>query len=187
MEISPLSQTGYVVLGLVSRRPTAGHELARFAEISIKNFFPLTRSHIYTELEKLEGLGLLSSTEVTQDRLPTKRVYSITDEGESVLSQWLEEAPVEEEKDRCPLLVRVFFGERLSSERLTTLLDDYEEAARARWDWYAGFVDQLVDEPEYGFPRLTAIFGVKREQAKLDFVAEARALLPELIKASNDA
>jgi Virulence activator alpha C-term len=84
-------------------------------------------------------------------------------------------------------LVRVFFGERLSSERLTTLLDDYEEAARARRDWYAGFVDQLVDEPEYGFPRLTAIFGVKREQAKLDFVAEARALLPDLIKAANDA
>ncbi|MFZ0666584.1 MAG: PadR family transcriptional regulator [Acidimicrobiales bacterium] len=182
-----MSQTGYVVLGLVSRQPTAGHELARFAEISIKNFFPLTRSHIYTELEKLEGLGLLSSTEVPQDRLPTKRVYEITAEGESVLGKWLAEAPVEEEKDRCPMLVRVFFGERLSTERLTTLLDEYEESARARRDWYAGFVDQLVDEPEYGFPRLTAIFGVKREQAKLDFVAEARTLLPGLIEGAKNA
>lgn len=183
MEPVKLSQTGYVVLGLVSITPSAGHELARFAELSIKNFFPLTRSHIYTELEKLNALGLLSSTDVEQERLPNKRVYEITDDGLAVLNEWLEESEIEPERDRVPFLVRIFFGERLSADRLSELLDEYEQAARAKRDWYSTFVDQLEDEPEFAFPRLTAIFGVKREEAKLEFVEVARSIIPSLLTA----
>ncbi|MFZ0088362.1 MAG: helix-turn-helix transcriptional regulator, partial [Solirubrobacteraceae bacterium] len=60
----PLGATSYVVLGLVSVRPRAGHELARYAERSIGNFFALTRSQVYVELDRLRRLGLLEATEV---------------------------------------------------------------------------------------------------------------------------
>ena len=73
-----LSATTYVVLGLVSIRPTTGYDLAAYAERSIGNFFPLTRSHIYAELDRLGRLGLLEATEVEQEAAPTKRVYAIT-------------------------------------------------------------------------------------------------------------
>ena len=82
---SGLSATSYVVLGLVSVRPRAGHELAGYAERSIGNFFSLTRSQVYSELDRLCALGLLEATEVPQERLPTKRVYEIAAEGEAVL------------------------------------------------------------------------------------------------------
>jgi DNA-binding PadR family transcriptional regulator len=59
-----LSATTYVVLGLVSIRPMTGYELAAYAERSIGNFFPLTRSHIYSELDRLGRLGLLEATEI---------------------------------------------------------------------------------------------------------------------------
>jgi len=53
-----LPATAHVVLGLVSIRPGAGHELAGFAERSIGNFFPIARSQVYSELERLCRLDM---------------------------------------------------------------------------------------------------------------------------------
>ncbi len=172
-----LSATAHVVLGLVSVRPTAGHELAGFAERSVGNFFQLTRSHIYSELERLAVLGLLAATDVRQERLPTKRVYEITETGAAELTRWLEGTESGAERERNLFLVRVFFGDRMAPERTAALLDDYEVAARARRDRFQAIVLRLADRPETVFRAATAMFGVRREQAKLDWVADVRPLL----------
>ena len=174
-----LPPTAYVVLGLVSVRPRAGHELARYAERSIGNFFPLTRSHVYAELDRLCRLSLLEATEVAQERFPTKRVYEITAEGEAVLGEWLEESPLDPDRQRNLFLVRVFFGDRMSPGRLESILEEYGSEARARRDELGEVVERLADRPQAAFRRATAMFGVRREQAKLDWVAEVRSLLIE--------
>jgi len=172
-----LSATSYVVLGLVSLLPRAGHELARYAERSIGNFFALTRSHIYAELDRLCKLGLLEATEVPQERLPTKRVYEITADGQQALDLWLEDAALELERPRNLFLVRVFFGDRMSSARLEAILDEYCEETTARRDRLSAIVDRLAGRPDAAFRRATAMFGVRREQAKLDWAHEVRPLL----------
>ena len=172
-----LSQTSYVVLGLVSLQPRAGHELAAYAERSVGNFFSLTRSHIYTQLDRLCELGLLEATEVPQQRFPTKRVYEITAAGEAALRGWLEDSELEPERQRNLFLVRVFFGDRMSPSRLDAIIDEYEAHARARRDRLAEVADRLADRPAAAFRRATAIFGVRREQAKLDWITEIRPLL----------
>jgi DNA-binding PadR family transcriptional regulator len=172
-----LGATSYVVLGLVSLRPRAGHELARYAERSIGNFFALTRSQVYVELDRLRRLGLLEATEVPQERLPTKRVYEITAEGEAVLGEWLENASLDSDRQRNLFLVRVFFADRMSPARLVAILDDYAAQASARRDRLGEMVDRLVDRPQAAFRRATASFGVHREQAKLDWIAEIRPLM----------
>lgn len=172
-----LGATSYVVLGLVSVRPRAGHELARYAERSIGNFFALTRSQVYVELDRLRGLGLLEATEVPQERLPTKRVYEITAEGEAVLGEWLASAPLDLDRQRNLFLVRMFFGDRMSPGRLEAVLDEYAAQAGERRDRLCEVVDRLVDRPHAAFRRATALFGVRREEAKLDWIAEVRPLL----------
>lgn len=172
-----LGATSYVVLGLVSVRPRAGHELARYAERSIGNFFALTRSQVYVELDRLRGLGLLEAMEVPQERLPTKRVYEITADGEAVLREWLEDAPLDPDRQRNLFLVRVFFGDRMLPARLEALLDAYAAQASARRDRLVEVVDRLVNRPHAAFRRATASYGVRREQAKLDWIAEVRPLL----------
>ncbi|MEA2297294.1 MAG: hypothetical protein QOF77_230 [Solirubrobacteraceae bacterium] len=172
-----LPATAHVVLGLVSVRPAAGHELAGFSERSIGNFFPIARSQIYSELERLCGLGLLSVTEVTQERFPTKRVYALTGDGEAELDRWLNEASIGPERTRNLFLVRVFFGDRVGGERLDALLDAYEAAARANRDTYAAVVDRLADRPAAAFRRATAVYGVRHAQATLDWVADVRPIL----------
>jgi DNA-binding PadR family transcriptional regulator len=175
-----LPPTSYVVLGLVSIRPMAGYALMGFAERSIGNFFPLTRSHIYSELDRLRGLGWLTATEVAQENAPTKWVYEITAEGGAALQRWLDDnTGASEVRYRDLFLVWIFFGDRASPERLTELLDSYEAAARARRDRLAAVADRLAERPGSVFRRSTAMFGVHREQAKLDWVAEVRPMLLE--------
>jgi DNA-binding PadR family transcriptional regulator len=177
MSDSKLPATAYVVLGLVSVRPAAGHELAGFAGRSVGNFFPLTRSHIYLELDRLCRLGLLDATEVTQERLPTKRVYEMTAAGAEALRRWLEDGDPPAERMRNLFLVRVFFGDRMTPARMASLLDEYATAARINRDRLAVLVERLSERPEAVFRRSTAMFGVRQEQAKLDWVADVRPLL----------
>lgn len=123
------------------------------------------------------SLGLLAATEVPQERLPTKRVYEITGAGEGVLGGWLEDSELGPERQRNLFLVRVFFGDRMSPTRLEAILAEYETEARGRRDRLAGVVDRLADRPASAFRRATAMFGVRREQAKLDWLADVRPLL----------
>lgn len=172
-----LSATGYVVLGLVSIRPAAGYALAGYAERSIGNFFPLTRSHIYSELDRLRRLGLLGATEVAQENAPTKWVYEITPAGSEALHRWLDDTTISGERSRSLFLARIFFGDRTSPGRLARLLDEFEATARARRERLAAIAERLADRPGAVFRRSTAIFGVYHEEAKLRWVAEVRPML----------
>jgi DNA-binding PadR family transcriptional regulator len=162
---------------LVSIDPAAGHELAAFAERSVGQFFSLTRSHVYSELERLCRLGLVRATEVEQTRFPTKRVYDVTSEGLEALDRWLDDAELTPERQRNMFLVRVFFGDRMSEERLSGLFDAYENAIRERRDRYADIVERLADHPQSAFPRATAMFGLAHAQASLEWMSQVRPLL----------
>jgi PadR family transcriptional regulator AphA len=172
-----LPATAYVVLGLMSIRPMTGYELTGYADRSIGNFFPLTRSHIYSELERLSRLGLLDSAEVEQENAPTKRVFQITPAGSGKLQEWLEGAEMKEGRSRNLFLVRIFFGHRTTPERLAHLLDEFEMAARFRRDHIALMVEKLADRPSSVFRRSTAIFGLRHEEANLEWVAQLRPVL----------
>jgi PadR family transcriptional regulator, regulatory protein AphA len=177
--MSKLSATSYVVLGLVAERPSSGYDLAAFAEGSIRQFFPLTRSHMYSELDRLSRLGLLRATEVEAERYATKRVYEITPQGLEVLRGWLDDPGLPPERQRSLFLVQVFFGDQVSPARIEELLDSYEQAARAWRDQLTELVDSLADRPESTFRRATAMYGVEQMEAKLRWLEQVRPLLLE--------
>lgn len=182
-----LPATAHVVLGLVSIRPMSGYDLAAYAERSIGNFFPLTRSHIYSGLVRLGRLGLLEATEIAQENAPAKRVYEITRAGSQELRHWLEGTAVTEERSRNLFLVRVFFADRLPPGHVAAMLDEFESAARFRRDQLAAVADKLAGRPGSVFRRSTALFGLRREQANLDWVAEVRPILPSASAAETRA
>jgi DNA-binding PadR family transcriptional regulator len=175
--MSKLSATSHVVLGLVSERPSTGYDLVAFAEGSIGQFFPLTRSHIYTELDRLCRLGLLAATEVEAERYATKRVYEITDAGREVLAAWLEESVLPPERQRNLFLVHLFFGDRTSTERVEELLESYDQTSRAWREQLSELADSLADRPESTFRRATALYGVAQMDARLRWLEQVRPLL----------
>jgi PadR family transcriptional regulator, regulatory protein AphA len=183
MSRATLTSSAYAVLGLLARRPSAGYELGTRAAASIDNFWPLTRTHIYGELAKLEALGYVVGVEVAQENLPDKRVYSVTPQGERALDAWLADPDPGVPRPRQPMLVKLFFGERIAPERAAALLTQYRAQALARRDQLAAAaaadaaaVAADPDSPRR-FGRATALFGLRRVEADLAWIDEVSAEL----------
>ena len=62
-----------------------------------------------------------------------------------------------------------------STNGLQRVVDAYK--ARARRDALATIVDRRAERPESVFRRATAMIGLRREEANLDWVAETRPVL----------
>lgn len=173
-----LTTSAYAVMGLLDRAPAAGYELGTVAARTIANFWPLTRTHIYTELGRLESAGLVASTAVAQDSRPDKRVYEVTDDGRTALDQWLNDPEVPAERNRIPMLVKLFFGQRMRPERRTALLDTYRARAQAERDAFAAIVDELGHQrPDDLYPRITAMYGMRQLDAMLAWLSEVQSLV----------
>jgi DNA-binding PadR family transcriptional regulator len=174
-----LSGGAYAVLGLLSREPTSGYELGSLAERTIAHFWPITRAHIYAELARLEANGLVSATEVAQQRRPDKRVYAITAAGEAALDDWLANAELGREVRRHSLLLKVFFGDRIPAERLRGLLAEERARLQAHLDRYTAAVASMEDDPTSFWRRATALYGVHCVQGQLAWLDEVEPLIGE--------
>ncbi len=85
---STLTTTSYAILGQLAMRPWTMYELARQMRANVHGFFPRAESQIYAEPKRLLALGLAAARhEATGRRRRT--VYSITEDGRRVLSDWL--------------------------------------------------------------------------------------------------
>jgi DNA-binding PadR family transcriptional regulator len=172
-----LSPGAYAVLGLLSRQPTSGYELGTLAERTIAHFWPITRAHIYSELARLEAAGLVTATAVAQQRRPDKRVYAITSSGEAALDAWLDGPGLGHERRRHPLLLKVFFGERMSPGRLASLLADERARLEADRDRYAAAAAKLAGDPVAVWRRATALYGERCAEAQLVWLDEVQPLI----------
>src|ERR671912_659391 len=151
-----LTPSAYAVLGLLARQPSSGYELGTRAAASIDNFWPLTRTHIYGELAKLEALGYVVGVEVAQEHLPDKRVYSVTAQGERALDAWLADPDPGVPRPRQPMLVKFFFGDRIAPERAAALQARYRTQALARRDFAAGRSRPRLDRRDVGRTAIAA-------------------------------
>ena len=160
------------ILSLLGEGPKHGYQLMKELAERSGGIYRASAGSIYPTLQQLEDEGLVTS--VQQDG---KRVYQITLAGSNELQRWLDDTALTEERSRNLFLVRIFFGDRTSRERLAALLDQYEAAARTRVDLLAALVDRLAGRPESVFRRSTAMFGLRHEQAKVDWVTDLRPIL----------
>lgn len=87
MSSAKLSQTSYVVLGLVERcQPATPYEIKQVAELSTANFWSVPHTQLYTECARLAEAGLLDEERETQGR--RRRIYSLTEAGVQELEEW---------------------------------------------------------------------------------------------------
>lgn len=173
-----MTPSAYALLGLLDHAPAAGYELGSIAMRTIAHFWPLTRTHIYSELARLETLGYVAATDVVQQSRPDKRVFTLTPAGAEALDEWLNDAEAPPERNRVPVLLKLFFGRRMRPDRLAALLAGYRERAQAERDVFASIVDDLAaHHPDEIYPRITALYGMRQLDAMLSWLHETEALL----------
>jgi DNA-binding PadR family transcriptional regulator len=128
-DMSSLSPTARVILGLLAWRPRTGYEIKQVTDQSTRFFWGASYGQIYPELRRLEAAGLVESREEPRGRVP-RRVYSLTKAGRTALDAWLEEAD-ESYEVRDEGLLKLFFGDLMPAEQRLDLI------ARRR-AWYEG-------------------------------------------------
>lgn len=124
MPSKELPQTSYAVLGLLSFQPMSGYDVKQFADRSISHFYwSPAKSQVYAELRRLKGEGLVTEEHVEQDTRPDKRIYAITPEGRTRLSNWLNSGELELDVFKSALMLKLFLGKSAGINSLITLVE----------------------------------------------------------------
>jgi DNA-binding PadR family transcriptional regulator len=114
------------ILGLLNWKPSSGYDLKRIISDSDIFYWSGNNNQIYKSLIELQQEGLVTCQVQLQENLPTKKVYSITDQGLSALHQSLLEDPEIPELHKS-FLIQLACAEILSDEEILALLDKYAD------------------------------------------------------------
>jgi PadR family transcriptional regulator AphA len=122
---TPLTPVHYALLALLGRRAAHGYELQRAFSSGgdLYAIVPLEQPTLYAALKELATRGLISGHEEREGLRPPKTVYSLTNDGERLLFEWLE-APVERMRQvRLDFLLKLYFNLGISGARVRALVD----------------------------------------------------------------
>lgn len=190
MQSERLPTTSYAVLGLLANGPMPGHQLSNLADKSIAHFWSIPRSLVYRELVRLEHLGYLRGTDVSQQKLPDKREYELTNSGRAELTRWLNEPGFERGRFKDGFLVKFFFGRHMDPASRKNLLDEYRAQAQAYLKDLEAIAAKLERVPGAEFPRLTALRGIRAVEGQLRWAEDVEQMLaadPSLMQAAVEA
>jgi DNA-binding PadR family transcriptional regulator len=119
-----------IILGVLQGMPMHGYQLRQQIEASFgKRFFNMSNSALYPKLTKLEADGYISSHREQQEKVPDRKVYSITEAGRKRLHDLVAQPPGPREDFRDFQAHAVFFGLLTPEERrgiIEPLLEETE-------------------------------------------------------------
>lgn len=142
----------YALLALVARAPQHGYELKTAFEELLGGTWMLNIGQVYTTLSRLEQDGLIEATIVSQELLPDRKVYSLTQLGQKELDRWMDE-PVSglirlRDEVFLKVLAQALIDRRRARDLISQQRDEYvravTQAARSRADAELPAVTGLV-------------------------------------------
>lgn len=119
----------YALLGMVSCRPMTGYDLKKLMQESAFMHWSGNNNQIYKALLALEDEGLVQGEVQHQEGAPSKKIYTITQEGIRELKNWLKSAP-EPPESRNAFLIQLICADVLLPDELTQLIGGYENEVR---------------------------------------------------------
>jgi DNA-binding PadR family transcriptional regulator len=168
-----LNATAAALLGLLHDGPLTGWALVARAQERIGNFWTVTQSQVYWELARMAEGGLVTVGEPgPRDRKP----YTITREGRIAFAEWLDGDPAREQI-RVPLLLTIQFADHLAPDRLREIVAHERAGHAARLAEYRANEELLTDAHDTAARMATLRFGIRHEEAVLDWFDELPGLL----------
>lgn len=115
----------HAILGLLSWKSATGYELKKIFEESSSMYWSGNNNQIYKALIQLQDEGFVTSKTEHQEGAPSKKVYTITDEGIEELKDWVLSSPDAPECKKT-FLIQLAWTELLNNQELFELLTKYE-------------------------------------------------------------
>lgn len=161
-----LSTTSYALLGLLSLTnpggdtSLTGYELKQRSDYTLRFYWTSpAMSQIYTELARLDRLGLVEPVAAKRGRR-TSRQYRITAAGREALSSWLRTSEPEFPILKHPVALRLMMGHLLAPDEVRSLLTEYVHKLVGRREELQAVRDMLGDDPERRHPAMVADWGL---------------------------
>ena len=108
-------------LGVLSLGEASGYEIKKFFEDGFSHFYVAGFGSIYPALAQLTRDGLVTCSDIQQERRPAKKVYRITEAGASLFQRELMQTHPTH-KVRSDFLLQLIFAPFLSEERLEEVM-----------------------------------------------------------------
>src|ERR1700753_1377094 len=114
-----------ICLGILTRGDATGYAIKKlFEENGYLHFVEASFGSIYPALNRLTEEGLVSVREESQEKRPDRKVYSITQAGQSAFVGALLK-PLPEDKHRSPFVFAMLFSHLLPQAHVTAMLNAY--------------------------------------------------------------
>jgi DNA-binding PadR family transcriptional regulator len=111
------------ILGLLKERSMHGYQLSRELGDSLGGFWRVSYGSLYPTLRRLEAEGAIESAAGPQERGRRKNTYSITEKGEKLFFELLQETPHDNSTEDTRFRVRLAFFRYLPPETRIRLLE----------------------------------------------------------------
>lgn len=170
---SPISLE-YVLLGFLELKPSHGYEL--FKQLNhpdgVALVWQIKQSQLYALLERLEGVGLLTSTFVVGESHPMRKQYAITIPGRQAFYAWRRSPVLHEREMRQEFLARLYFAQKGGREVMLELVSDQYNTCL---EWLESLHINLGElEPEKQYERTVYQFRISQVEATLVWLDDCR-------------
>jgi DNA-binding PadR family transcriptional regulator len=174
------NQTEIAVLGALSVAPLTGYQVRETIRDVLGHFWSESFGQIYPTLARLEAEGLIRRGGADRTGSST---FSLTPAGAERLRERLGE-PVVPQAPRNGLMLRLFFGRQLGSERCRALVVEARDRAQATLATFAAIRDEIAGEAEHTadapFWLITVSAGEHSARATVAWADETLDALDEL-------
>ena len=117
----------FAILGLLSCRPATGYDLKKIFEDSSFLYWSGNNNQIYRALLDMQEQGYVTNRVIHQDGTPSKKVYTVTQEGINALKEWVRSTPQPPECKK-QFLVQLAWADLLNEGELDKLIGQYQQA-----------------------------------------------------------
>ena len=159
------------LLGFLRREPKHGYALHQ--ELSdptgLGSVWQIKLGRLYALLGKLEEAGYIRAVTELQENKPSRKIFHLTDEGESAFLSWVQ-SPVRHGRSlRLEFLVKLYFARFEGAGVAALLLAAQREQCR---DWAEAEQEIIDEENESGrrYSRLVHQFRLGQIQAMLTWL-----------------
>ena len=111
------------ILGLLKDQPMHGYQLSRELGASLGGFWRVSYGSLYPTLRRLEKEGAVQSVADGETRTRRKNTYEITEKGEKLFFELLQETPHDNTTEDTKFRVRLAFFRYLPPETRIRLLE----------------------------------------------------------------
>jgi|ERR1700674_5339212 len=115
-----LTNTSYLLLGMVALSPMSGYDIKQMADGSTRHFWQISYGQIYPELKALEKAGMVQAAEAARGSRQ-RTLHQLTDTGSEALTEWISDSTVTPVELRDEMLLKLFFSDSVGKDERIAL------------------------------------------------------------------